>query len=58
MLEITFLFCNGTFLKLKVICNTVFKFKARSHGAIYLHTILWNCSHSAMGVDAICYVYI
>ena len=26
--------------------------------AIYLHVILWNYSHGAMGVDVICYVYI
>ena len=39
--------------------------KARSYGAflclrlrIYLHVIWWKFSHGAMGVDAICYVYI
>ena len=39
--------------------------KASSHGticsvcnSIFLHAILWNCSHSAIVVDAICNVFI
>ena len=38
-------------------------FQVRSHGAIcsacdssFTHEFLWNCSHSAMGLDAICNV--
>ena len=62
---IDFLLCSDLHICIAGIVVTSWSVKARSHGVIcsvcdssFLHAILWNCSHSAMSVDVICYVYV